>query len=161
MAYLSCLLACNFEVPTLIRHLGNAHTGNDRDTSTLLSNIKDRVPVETYNEIYRILRFGSSVYVHGFSSKKIFCKYYKYGNHTSVTKNVNATKKVMAKELKHSYSIPLPVWIARFVPNIDLTPQGLVQKDGKSDRLIFYASHLIDFDSLAVSCLTKPHLNLR
>ena len=158
MAHLSCLLDCNFEIPTLIKHLGNVHTGDDRDILGILSNIKDKVPLKTYNEIQRILQIGSPAYVHGYSSKENFWKYYKYGNYTSVTKDPNATEKVMAKELKHSYSIPLPAWIARFVPNLHLTPQGLVQKDGKNDRLIFDASHLIDFDSLAANCLTKPQL---
>ena len=64
----------------------------------------------------------------------------------------------MAKELKHSYSITLPAWITRFIPNIHVTPQGLLQKDGKNDRLIFDTSHLIDFDSLAANCVTKLQL---
>ena len=51
MAHLSCLLDCNFAVPTLIKHLGNVHTGDDRDVPGILSNIKDKVPLETYNEI--------------------------------------------------------------------------------------------------------------
>ena len=34
----------------------------------------------------------------------------------------------------------------------------MVQKDGTNDRLIFDASHLNGFDSLAANCLTKPQL---
>ena len=158
MAHLSSLLDCNFEVPTLIRHLGNVHTGDDRDMSGILSNLKNNFPLKTYNKIQRILQICSPAYVHGYSSKENFWKDYKYGNYTSVMKDLNATKKVIAKELKHSYTITLLSWIAKFIPNLHLTPQGLVQKDGKNDRLRFDASQLIGFDSLAANCITKPQL---
>ena len=37
----------------------------------------------------------------------------------------------MNKEDKYEYVFPLPVWIARFIANLHLSAQALVQKEGK------------------------------
>ena len=62
----------------------------------------------------------------------------------------------MNKENKHNYLLPLPCWLARFIQNLHLTPQGLVIKPGKNDRLVFDASHLIKFDSICSNMMTNP-----
>jgi len=54
--------------------------------------------------------------------------------------------------------MPFPSWIARFIPNLHLTPQGLVIKPGKNDRLVFDGSHLIKFNSSCVNMFTNPNL---
>lgn len=46
----------------------------------------------------------------------------------------------MTVEHKHNYAIALPCWIARFVPNLHLIPQGFAVNEGKNDRLIFNVS---------------------
>ena len=38
----------------------------------------------------------------------------------------------MNKEDRNQYVLPLPNWIARFVKNLQLTPQGLLQKPKKT-----------------------------
>ena len=64
----------------------------------------------------------------------------------------------MNKEDKHRYLLPLPCWLVRFIPNIHITPQELVVKPGKNDRLVFDASHLIKFYSICCNMMTKPAL---
>ena len=64
----------------------------------------------------------------------------------------------MAKENKHAYVMPFPSWIVRFIPNLHLTPQGLVIKPGKNDRLFFDGSHLINFNSSCVNMFTNLKL---
>ena len=64
----------------------------------------------------------------------------------------------MNKEDKHAYVMPFPSWICRFIPNLHLTPQGLVVKKGKNDRLVFDGSHLINYKSTCVNMLTKLDL---
>ena len=43
----------------------------------------------------------------------------------------------MNKEDRNQYVLPFPNWIVRSVKNLHLTPQGLLQKPGKNDRLIW------------------------
>ena len=64
----------------------------------------------------------------------------------------------MNKEEKHKYLLPLPGWLARFIPNIHISPQGLIVKVDKNDRLVFDASHLIKFYSVCSNMMTSPHL---
>ena len=37
----------------------------------------------------------------------------------------------MNKEDKNQYLIPLPNWLAQFLPNLHITPQGLLAKNEK------------------------------
>ena len=60
----------------------------------------------------------------------------------------------MNKENKYCYAMAFPAWIARFVPHMHLTPQGLVVKPGKNDRLIFDASIKIKWDSYNINMAT-------
>ena len=50
----------------------------------------------------------------------------------------------------------LPIWVARFIPNLYLSPQGLIMKENREDRLVNDASHLQSFDPICVNMLTLP-----
>ena len=74
----------------------------------------------------RILTIGSPTEFKGESSLDNFLDYWRYGNHQSIDKNHTKIEKVMNKEDKHKYLLPFPCWLARFIPDIHVTPQGLV-----------------------------------
>ena len=57
----------------------------------------------------------------------------------------------MNKEEKYKYLIPFPVWITRFVPNLHLSPMGILIKPQKDPRFIFDGSFRIDADSVPVN----------
>ena len=64
----------------------------------------------------------------------------------------------MNKEDKRKYLLTFPCWLAHFIPNIHVTPQGLAVKKGKNDRLVFDASHLVKFYSICYNMMTTPFL---
>ena len=60
----------------------------------------------------------------------------------------------MNKEEWNKFVVALPCWIEYFIPYLYLSPQGLIQKLGKKDRLIFNASFLVNPHSKYVNYFT-------
>ena len=76
--------------------------------------------------------------------------FFRYGNHSSILKNIDKTTKAMNKEDKNQFLIPLPSWTAWFIRHLHLTPQGLLTKPGKSDRLIWDGSFIPTLKSTSI-----------
>ena len=74
------------------------------------------------------------------SSRENFLKFFPYGNHTSIKQSLDKVMKTINKEDRNQYLLPFPNWLARFIPHLHLTPQGLLSKQGKNDRLIWDGS---------------------
>ena len=74
------------------------------------------------------------------SSHESFMTYLKYRNHTSIKNHLEQTMNTINKEDRNQYLIPFPSWITRFIRNMDVTPQSLLVKKGKNDRLIWDGS---------------------
>ena len=64
--------------------------------------------------------------------------------------------KTMVKEARNDYVIAFPSWLAHLCHNIHLTPQGLVVKPGKADRLVWDGSFLINYDSTCINSMQDP-----
>eukprot|EP00957_Ditylum_brightwellii_P180347 13738866-Ditylum_brightwellii.AAC.1 len=60
----------------------------------------------------------------------------------------------MNKEDRNCYLIPLPRWMTRFIPHLHVTPQGLIVKPGKNDRLVFDRSIKLNWNSHPVNSMT-------
>jgi len=56
------------------------------------------------------------------------------------------------KEVDRAYAIPLPSWLAKFIPDLHLSPLGLLEKQGKA-RLIIDHSFQPSLDSIAVNMM--------
>ena len=61
----------------------------------------------------------------------------------------------MAKEHRNRYNMPLPCYIARFVPHLILTPQHALEKPGKAMRLIFDAAKRFTPESVPINMMTS------
>ena len=131
----------------MIRYLGGQCTGDNCNVRLILQHIRGIVPDDTVAHVERILTLGAPAAFAGESSVQNFLDYWRYGNHASVNLNKAKIEKVMNKENKHKYLLPLPCWLARFIPNLHISPQGLIVKIDKNDRLVFDASYLLDFES--------------
>ena len=96
------------------------------------------------------------------SSHQFFLDFFRYGNHSSILKNIDKTTKAMNKEDKNQFLIPLPSWTARFIRHLHLTPQGLLTKPGKSDRLIWDGSFIPTWKSTSINMMlnhdTEPRI---
>ena len=60
-----------------------------------------------------------------------FLIYFRYNNHGTIDKTLVQLKNTLNKEDKNQYVLPFLNRIARFVKNLHLTPQVLLQKPGK------------------------------
>ena len=156
MQLMACAIYFDFNIPQMIRYIAGQYTGDDRNNEAILENLRGIVPSDTLTHIERILTTGAPAKFSAESSHENFLDYWRYGNHKSVSNNQTKIEKVMNKEDKHRYLLPLPCWLVRFVPNLHLTPQGLIIKPGKNDRLVFDASHLIKFYSVCSNMMTCP-----
>eukprot|EP00957_Ditylum_brightwellii_P130483 9954609-Ditylum_brightwellii.AAC.1 len=63
-------------------------------------------------------------------------------------------RKVMNKEDRKCYLIPLPCWMTRFFPHLHVTSQGLIIKPGKNERLVFDGLIKLDRNSKPVNSMT-------
>lgn len=96
------------------------------------------------------------------STHQNFLDFFRYGNHSSIKKDIGKTMKVMNKEDKNQYLILLPSWIARFIRHLHLTPQGLLVKPGKNDRLIWDGSFIPNWQATCINMMlsqkTEPNI---
>jgi hypothetical protein len=89
-------------------------------------------------------------------------KLFKYGNHKSIQKNLKKTMKTMNKEDRNQFLIPLPNWLTRFINHLHITPQGLLEKKGKNDRLVWDGSFTPDWEAICINIMlshaTEPEI---
>ena len=154
--FLAATLFYDFHLASVMRYAGGNYTGKFRNVEYILSQIKGIAPDEIYNNVEKLLKIGAPHEINGHSTFENFMTYKNYGNHASILKKPEKIEKVMNKEHRYDYAIALPSWIARFIPNMHLTPQGLVIKPGKNDRLVFDASIRLQWDSFCVNMSTDP-----
>ena len=111
-----------------------------RDIPSILNLIRGKVPNDLLSDFRRILEVGAPNFLVAKSSQKNFEIYRNYGNHPTLHQNMAKVQKVMNKEERNSCVIPFLNWMMRLIPNLHTTPQGLIVKPGKNDRLIFDGS---------------------
>ena len=61
----------------------------------------------------------------------------------------------MNKEERNSFVIPLSMWAWRFTLNLFATPNHLLQKPDRKDRLIFDAAFQHDVESISLNMMTE------
>ena len=133
---LAALFHYDLNIPTLIRFLGGNYTGEYRDVASTIKALRDsKCNEKIIDDLNRIFTTGFPNKMNVSSSHNNFMEFLRYGNHSSMDKDPVKTQKVMNKEDRNQYLIPLPLWIARFIRDLHLTPQGLLEKPGKMTDL--------------------------
>ena len=160
---LASLIHYDMDVPTVIRFLGNNYTGEYRDSKSIVKTLTDtNCDEEIINDLQRLFEIGAPNKLNASSSHKFFLEFFRYGNHSSILKNIDKTTKAMNKEDRNQFLIPLPSWTARFIRHLHLTPQGLLTKTNKSDRLIWDGSFIPTWDSTSINMMlnhnTEPKI---
>jgi hypothetical protein len=61
----------------------------------------------------------------------------------------------MNKEDRNNFIIPLPHWLARFIPNLFITPQHILERPGKKDQQIFDTSQRHTWESIPINHMTS------
>ena len=153
----------NLDIPAVIRFLGNNYTGEYREINKTLQLLRDtKCDLQVIKDLERLFYIGAPNKFNASSTHKNYMDYFRYGNHSSILKDIDKTLKAMNKELRNQFLIPLPSWIARFIRHSHLTPQGLLTKPGKNDRLIWDGSFLPSWDSKCINMMlsheTEPKI---
>ena len=161
------ILAASFhydlDIPTLIRFLGGNFTGEYRDVDSTMNILKEtKCDTKVMEDLHRVFKTGCPNKMNAHSSHKNFMQFLRYGNHSSIDKDIAKTKKAMNKEDRNQFLIPLPMWLARFIKNLHVTPQGLVVKPGKNDRLIWDGSFIPNWQATCINMMlsqaTEPEI---
>jgi len=142
--FLSALLHYDFNVPAIIRYCGNNYTNQHLDHKAIRLRLQNIAPPTIINYVIRSLTIGAPSVINGHTSSINFWKYLRYGNHVSITSRPALVEKSLNKEERNCYTIPFPSWTARFIPNLHVSPSGIIIKPGKKDRIIFDASFHVD-----------------
>ena len=135
--FLACAIHYNFDLPSVIRYTGGNYAAAHQDVEDILDTlISAGCDKSLVNEIRGIIPIDYPVYLNTYFSQGNFLAFAKHGNHTTITKNVAKVLKKLNNETKHCYAIMFPKWFIPLYPNIHLTPQGLLIKPGRNDRML-------------------------
>ena len=154
MQFLASALFYDLDLSTVIRSLRGTYTGEFRDAAGTLAALRQtNCDPALVQEVFRTLIIGYPNKMNACSSHENFLKFFRYGNHVTIKSNPTNVRTTLNKEDRNQYLLPFPNWIARFCKNIHLTPQGLLSKLGKNDRLIWDGSFIPEWDSTCVNMM--------
>eukprot|EP00804_Cyclotella_cryptica_P019196 CCRYP_006111-RA/>CCRYP_006111-RA protein AED:0.13 eAED:0.35 QI:0/0/0/1/0/0/2/0/649 len=155
MRFLACLLHYNGRVGDVMRFAGNNYTGEFRNLRDRVGRIRGLVDDDLLAHYTRLMTTGAPAHFNAESTRHNALTYWRKGNHESILKNLQNVLITMNKEERNCFVIPFPSWIARFLPDIFLTPQHILQKPGKKDRQVFDGSRRYNPDSKPVNMMTS------
>ena len=160
---LAAILHFDLSISILIRFLGNNYTGEYRDSKSTIKALQvANCDTQVVKDLKRLLEVGCPNRMNASSTHKKNLDFYRYGNHSTILKNVQKTNLAMNKEDRNQFLIPLPLWLARFISNLHLTPQGLLSKPGKNDRLIWDVSFIPNWHATSINMMltheTEPEI---
>lgn len=153
MCFTAAAIHYDLHVSSVLRYAGGNYTADYRNVKEIVQNLKGKVDESDLEDLERVFTTGAPTKMVAESSNENYMDYLKYGNHKSILKDPAKVVKTMNKEDRNCYVIPMPCWLARFIPNAFFTPNGLLCKPGKKDRLVFDGSFLINWDSTPINTM--------
>ena len=153
--FLTAAIYYDFNLAAVMQFVGNNYTTSYRNVPEIMQTLHGVVDESVCKDIHRILTTGCPNHAYGHSTRENFLKYIIYGNHKLVLKNPDLIRKAINKEDRLNYAMPFPCWIIHFIPNLHVTPSGIVIKPGKNDRLTYNSSIKLDWDSQPIKNITN------
>ena len=157
MQYLFLALVHKLHVPSMIRSLKGNHTAIHRDPEKILENFKSCLDEDLHKHLERVLNNKCPAKFIGHTTASQRKASREYGNHPSMKANSLKVKKAMNKEEKNKFVMVMPIWLERFIPHLHLTPQGILIRKGKKDRIFSDNSFLISPEAACTNQFTFPH----
>jgi len=140
----ACLLHYNLDVPSLVRFCGGEYIGSHLQPEDLIPHLHNILDPVVINDIQRILTSGVPAHINAHSSAHQFREYFQYSNHSSLAAHLEHTRKVINKEDRNSSILTVPRWLAPFIPNCGLAPQGMIVKPDRKPRIVYDGSYQHD-----------------
>ena len=154
-AFMACLFHYDMDTGLVMRYVGNNYTAAYRNVPEIISRIRPMVDPYLIEHFERVMLCGCPTKFVAESSRENAMLYWRQGNNPSINKNLEKVLHTMNKEDKNNFVIPMPSWLARFVPHLFFTPQHNLVKSGKKDRLIFNAAERPTIDAISVNMMTS------
>ena len=159
IAYTAALFHYNLDVSLLMRYLGNNFTAEYRDVDAACARLTALgISPDLITKYRRVMLVGCPNHFVAETSRENALLYLRRRNGPTIDRKLDQVRKTMNKEDKNNFVIPLPHWLARFLPHLFLTPQHILEKPGKKDRQIFDGSKRYDENSTSVNMMTSTHL---
>ena len=125
-AMMACLLHYQLDTSLLMRFLGNNYTGAYRlvhDTVRVLHH--HNTPDRLIRNYVRVMTTGCPAKFVSGSTRANALLHWRLLNHPSIRAKLLQVMETMNKEDRNNFVIPLPHWLARFIPNLFITPQHI------------------------------------
>ena len=152
--FLAAALFYDLDLSTVIRSLRGTYTGGFRHASMILASLHNTgCDAALITDVSRTLLVGCPNKMTASSTNKKILKFFRHGNHTSITHNFPQVLKTLNKEERNQYLLPFPNWLARFMKHIHVTPQCFISKLGKNDRLIWDGSFIPEWESTCINMM--------
>ncbi len=138
----------------LIRFCQQEYTLMHLDRQAILDRVKDLIPSDDYHQMRRILFEGGPAEFSFEESNSSRLRSFERGNQPSYTRNMGKVKTALNKEDRYSHVLPIDEDLAYFSPYCRHTPQGAVDKPGKSFRIVWDGSTKQRFDDVMLNDIT-------
>ena len=154
----ACFLHFRCWTPHVIRYIGGQHTGQHRQWKGIREYLRAMGVVESViSDLLTTLRDGAPRFFNAEFSEKNFLAALVYGNHPSVSDTeelVGSTKASLEKDVMKGFALGADPRLVYFVPNLHLTPIGLIEAPGKKPRIYFDSSFRPKIWSMAINDAT-------
>ena len=134
-----------------VRWLGGEYTGKNREVSRVLNSVKDHVSPEDLLHLERILCDGCPSKVKLTEPLTNKLKMIERGNSTLFNDNFELANTAMNKEERNSHVIALDKNMCHLSPYCRHTPQTVIIKPGKNDRICWDASTTREADDTVMN----------
>ena len=155
---MAALYHYNMHSSDVMRWLGGTYTGayrlNQNTVELLQQHDIDPFLIAQY---IRATTVGCPNHFVAEVSRDNFLEYLGRGNHPSVARYVTEVMNTLIKEHRNRFNMPLPVYLARYIPHLFVTPQALIVKLDKA-RLIFDASKRWTAKSISINKMSSTYL---
>ena len=137
----AALLHFDGDLATLTRWMGGPHTGEHRNPTQFLARWQPILRDHTYQDLERILTWGSPAHYNASASEQNFQLFLQYGNHACVDADPEKTRKTIVKYSNRGYAILFDPRVVTVAHRVHVTPQGVADIDHpyKEPRPVFDA----------------------
>ncbi|KAL7545571.1 hypothetical protein ACHAWF_008925, partial [Thalassiosira exigua] len=161
MAMLAAPFHYQMHASDVMRFLGGTFTGEHRDITSIVETLTSHdIDPWLIAHYVRTMTVGCPAHFVAESSRDNAMLHWRQGNHPSIKKYLVEMLNTMAKEHRNRFNMPLPCYIARYLPHLFLTPQHALDKPGKALRLIFDATKRFTATSTPINMMTSTHLGV-
>jgi hypothetical protein len=158
----ACFLHFRCWTPHVVRYIGGQHTGQHRCWKSIQTYLRQMgVAEDVIFELIITLRDGAPRFFNATYTEKNFSAALVYGNHSSVSESeelVTSTKASLEKDIRKGFALGADPRLVYYLPNLHLTPIGLIVAAGKKPRLYFDSSFRPKVWSMAINDSTDQTL---